>query len=1675
MADFIVNIASQGSEKVQADLNKILKAANSTSGSITALAQVLNTSANSAAAFANKIGLSATATNAAIAKYRALKDAGADNANIFKALSQELGINATQYKNLVLGIKDVDRQTAAYSASLKAQKDAQDQAKQSAEAQLIALQQINQFAQQVAGSLQAFSGRAVSAFIEYDDALTSVSAKSGIAKDQLGFLEKAAREVALTTSQSPASAIRAADALIALGASAEDAADRLAVTAQLADALRTVGATIEQSAKVVQLGLGIYEEFGITAEDVGNKVAVLSDTTAAASSTGLDEFLQLFSKAGGLAAQLGISMDELLASFGELRDAGQAPEVAATALKGLISTTLASRDKLEELGLTVFKVGADGSEEFVGLASLMQQIGEKGLTTSQIVDIFGKTGVAAAVALSENYQSVNDRIVQLNGTTDELAQKSAKINSSIQGQITLLQGSIETAFVQLGKVLSSFAGPTVNASLQIVNAFINSSDAAKAFFAVLVGGGTAVASLVAATTGLALAIKAWEAANVVATVKSGLTSIAITAETVAKKLNTAATVQMGVAQDKATVSTTAGGLAALTATKGYTALATSIGLVGKSLLAMAPALAVLTAGIAVTDLTVAANELKKLNVEVESLAQGSALQFETALQVGQGLKNVNDEINAARAAGIPVSDELLKKQEQYLRLGQTTTAELTAEIEARKQVIEAIETGNKGALKALGFTNLGKEAQQGILNALGAQIGELTIARNLIESQSDTALDLLASTEGIADNIDEAAAAADRLSTALAEAEEGANRKRIAAYEDFVGDAEGLEKRLTEISIEELQARLSAQQSYFSDLSSAKKISNDDIIKAERDVRELERQLARENNEERAADLQQQLADKQAYLEQLKTDQKASQKELLEAEGDLVSAQLDLAKAKADQQKDIEKERAEEEERIQKELAAELERIEKERIAKEEALRQAAYDEEVRQIEALKNAAERAANDRINAQNAILESLDDQSTAISNQQSLLELQLSTQQTISDARIARLDEEIAALGNASGLIDAINSKELDKEELLTAQNELRRLGLDAQSSESEILDVIKQKTIEKSDAEKKALEDRQEGERALLALNQEQERIELQRSLTQARIAEIEAQSLVVQSQLNVKAEERLLNFKRMELSAAKLQGASEAELISLQSQVQAQADALALAQSQIPLAQTGADLAAQQVADAERAVVAGEELFKAQNKNLDAAQAAELAAFNAAENTERVNDALGGAAGGANATADGLERAASAATTTANEIERAVSATESLSKLQGKSVGKPGDLGYVEGFNKRAKEAEEALRDLPRLSKRTTTVRGGGNDYSKTSYFIGNREVSESDYQKEIQAREDLRKLAGTKVGSSFSTPLNPADDSFASLKSTIESQERFQKNTENILKKLPITIGQRQEYLENSQVGKQLKILQEELQNFFTNYKKESEQLTDEQLASETAKIEAARIEAQKKNFVYNTKQTQLELEEFNRKWDILTRINNDRLAEKQRQESAAARAAANEEAAIRREIQDIQQKQLTAAQIAAEKDLLEFRINNEKTLSEFQLESLRQRIAALKEVEAINDRIAKQQQLEEILRLTNLPGRALGGPVVPGQAYIVGERRPELFVPRVPGTIVPRVPQASGSGSLARVEALLTQLVARPLPVVNAPATFINQPNPLQTQIELLQGQMRAARGAF
>ncbi|MGB6079082.1 MAG: tape measure protein [Xanthobacteraceae bacterium] len=52
----------------------------------------------------------------------------------------------------------------------------------------------------------------------------------------------------------------------------------------------------------------------------------------------------------------------------------------------------------------------------------------------------------------------------------------------------------------------------------------------------------------------------------------------------------------------------------------------------------------------------------------------------------------------------------------------------------------------------------------------------------------------------------------------------------------------------------------------------------------------------------------------------------------------------------------------------------------------------------------------------------------------------------------------------------------------------------------------------------------------------------------------------------------------------------------------------------------------------------------------------------------------------------------------------------------------------------------------------------------------------------------------------------------------------------------------------------------------------------------------------------------------------------------------------------------------------------------------------------------------------------------LFGIGARASGGPVTAGQPYIVGEKRPELFVPSQNGMIIPQVPKASRAGGVTQ-----------------------------------------------
>lgn len=70
----------------------------------------------------------------------------------------------------------------------------------------------------------------------------------------------------------------------------------------------------------------------------------------------------------------------------------------------------------------------------------------------------------------------------------------------------------------------------------------------------------------------------------------------------------------------------------------------------------------------------------------------------------------------------------------------------------------------------------------------------------------------------------------------------------------------------------------------------------------------------------------------------------------------------------------------------------------------------------------------------------------------------------------------------------------------------------------------------------------------------------------------------------------------------------------------------------------------------------------------------------------------------------------------------------------------------------------------------------------------------------------------------------------------------------------------------------------------------------------------------------------------------------------------------------------------------------------------------------------------------------------------RAMGGPVTAGQPYIVGERRPEVFVPNVGGTIIPSVQAAMAGANRVREQASQVKLLVEASPYFDVRAREAN-----------------------
>jgi phage-related protein len=192
-----------------------------------------------------------------------------------------------------------------------------------------------------------------------------------------------------------------------------------------------------------------------------------------------------------VAAQLGISMEELAAATGIMANAGIRGETAGTTLRmamlRLVKPPKQARAALEKLGITV----TDQNGKFKSLQTLIgeMKVGMEGMTEAQkmasIGAIFGAEAMSGMMTLiSKGPEALGEFTTALENSEGMAAKTAEQMKAGIGGAIERLKGAIESLVISIGDQLVPYIIILADFLAKVANKFNGLSDASKKFLVV---------------------------------------------------------------------------------------------------------------------------------------------------------------------------------------------------------------------------------------------------------------------------------------------------------------------------------------------------------------------------------------------------------------------------------------------------------------------------------------------------------------------------------------------------------------------------------------------------------------------------------------------------------------------------------------------------------------------------------------------------------------------------------------------------------------------------------------------------------------------------------------------------------------------------------------------------------------------------------------------------------------------------------------------------------------------------------------------------------------------------------------------------------------------------------------------------------------------------------------
>lgn len=271
-------------------------------------------------------------------------------------------------------------------------------------------------------------------FMEFEQGMANVAAISGATEEQLKMLSDTALELAARTKFTPKEATEGLYALASAGLKAEE---QVAALPGVLDFAASAAADLGQATETMVNALKV---FNLDASQSG-KVADVFTNAIANSSLNAQRLQVAMAAAGPAASALGFSLEETTAAVAILTSKFGQGEMAGTGFK---TAMLQLGDKAAELGLVV----QDTSGKMLPLSDILEQIEEKGISTTRVMNTLGvRAGPTMAALIATGAEAVREMEANLakTGTTTETA---AKQMDTLQGAITELKSAWDAAMVR---------------------------------------------------------------------------------------------------------------------------------------------------------------------------------------------------------------------------------------------------------------------------------------------------------------------------------------------------------------------------------------------------------------------------------------------------------------------------------------------------------------------------------------------------------------------------------------------------------------------------------------------------------------------------------------------------------------------------------------------------------------------------------------------------------------------------------------------------------------------------------------------------------------------------------------------------------------------------------------------------------------------------------------------------------------------------------------------------------------------------------------------------------------------------------------------------------------------------------------------------------------------------